>query len=156
MEDGIAARLSEMGVDLPGQSNPAANYSNSVRTGNLLFISGKSPLETAGKLPHGKLGKEFGKDEGKELCKSACINLLAAIKQDIGSLDRIARFVELQGFLNTTVDFEDHATVMDGASDLLFRVFGGEKGSHARSVLGATSLRKGIPVVLRAVVELEP
>ena len=146
-------RLKELGIELPQGSSPAANYANAVRSGNLLFIAGKGPLPSDGDLPKGRLGREFTTEEGYQFAKSACIDLIAVMKSELGSLDKVARVVELQGFINADPNFEDHAKVMNGASDLLVQVFG-EKGIHVRSVLGATSLRSGIPLVLKAVVEV--
>jgi len=146
-------KLKELGIDLPGGSAPAANYANAVRSGNLLFISGKAPLPVNGKLPKGKLGREFSTEEGYQFARSACIDLIAVLKKELGSLDKVARVVELQGFLNTDEGFEEHPQVLNGASDLLVQVFG-EKGVHARSVVGVASLRGGVPVVVRAVIEI--
>jgi len=145
-------KLKELGIELPGGSAPAANYANAVRSGNLLFIAGKAPLPVNGVLPKGRLGREVTADEGYQFARSACIDLIAVMKSELGSLDKVAHVVELQGFINADENFEDHAKVMNGASDLLVQVFG-EKGVHARSVLGASSLRSGVPLVLRATVE---
>jgi enamine deaminase RidA (YjgF/YER057c/UK114 family) len=151
----IEQRLKELGLELPAGTSPAANYANGVQAGNLLFLSGKAPAAVAGQLPKGKLGREFNVDDGYRFARSAALDLIAVMKAELGSLDRVARVVDLQGFLNTTDDFEDHAKVLNGASDLLVQVFG-ERGVHARSVLGANSLRAGLPVVLRAVIEVVP
>lgn len=149
----IEQRLEELGISLPGGSTPAANYTNAVFTGSLLFISGKAPLPENGKLPRGKLGREFSTDDGYRFARSAAIDLIAVMKAELGSLDRVSRIVEIQGFLNTMADFEDHALVLNGCSDLMVEVFG-EKGIHARSVIGANSLRAGLPLVLKAVIEV--
>jgi enamine deaminase RidA (YjgF/YER057c/UK114 family) len=146
-------RLRELSIDLPSGSAPAANYANAMRSGNLLFISGKAPLPVNGILPKGRLGREFTTEEGYTFARSACLDLIAVMKRELGSLDRVAQVVELQGFVNAEPDYEDHAKVMNGASDLLVEVFG-EKGIHARSVLGASSLRGGLPLVLKATVEI--
>jgi len=146
-------KLKELGIELPQGSSPAANYANAVRSGSLLFIAGKGPLPSDGELPKGRLGREFTTEEGYQFAKSACIDLIAVMKSELGSLDKVARVVELQGFINADPNFEDHAKVMNGASDLLVQVFG-EKGIHVRSVLGATSLRSGVPLVLKAVIEV--
>ena len=146
-------KLKELGIELPQGSSPAANYANAVRSGSLLFIAGKGPLPSDGELPKGRLGREFTTEEGYQFAKSACIDLLAVMKSELGSLDKVVRVVELQGFINADPNFEDHAKVMNGASDLLVQVFG-EKGIHVRSVLGATSLRSGVPLVLKAVIEV--
>jgi enamine deaminase RidA (YjgF/YER057c/UK114 family) len=149
----IEQRLEELGISLPPGSAPAANYTNSIFTGNLLFISGKAPLPEDGKLPRGKLGREFSTEDGYHFARSAAIDLIAVMKAELGSLDRVARIVEIQGFLNATEDFEDHPQVLNGCSDLLVEVFG-EKGIHARSVVGANSLRAGLPLILKAVIEV--
>jgi enamine deaminase RidA (YjgF/YER057c/UK114 family) len=146
-------KLKELGIELPQSSAPAANYANAVRSGNLLFIAGKAPLPVNGKLPKGRLGREFTTDEGYQFARSACIDLIAVMKNELGSLDKVARVLELQGAINADEVFEDHAKVMNGASDLLVQVFG-EKGVHARSVLGASSLRSGVPIVIKAIVEV--
>ena len=146
-------RIRDLGLTLPSGSAPAANYANAVRSGNLLFIAGKAPLAENGKLPRGKLGREFTAEDGYRFARSAAIDLIAVMRAELGSLDRIARVVEVQGFVNATEEFEDHAKVLNGCSDLLVQVFA-ERGVHARSVLGANSLRSGVPVIIRAVVEI--
>jgi enamine deaminase RidA (YjgF/YER057c/UK114 family) len=148
-------RLRELGIALPAGSAPAANYTNAVRTGNLLFIAGKAPLPENGKLPKGRLGREFSVEDGYRFARSAAIDLIAVMRAELGSLDKVARVVEVQGFLNAMPEFEDHAKVLNGCSDLLVEVFQA-KGVHARSVLGASSLRGGLPVILKAVVEVAP
>ena len=147
-------RLKELGLSLPAGTSPAANYTNGVRTGNLLFIAGKAPLAENGKLPKGRLGREYSTQDGYRFARSAALDLMAVMRAELGSLDRVARVVEVMGFLNTTPEFEDHPKVLDGCSDLFVEVFR-ERGVHARSVLGASSLRWGIPLVLKAVVEVE-
>lgn len=148
-------RIKEIGLSLPSGSAPAANYTNAVRTGNLLFISGKAPVAENGTLPKGRLGLEFTIEDGYRFARSAGLDLIAVMRTELGSLDRVARVVEIQGFLNTTPEFEDHAKVLDGCSDLLVEIFR-DRGVHARSVLGASSLRSGVPVILKAVVEAMP
>ena len=146
-------RVRDLGLSLPSGSAPAANYANAVRSGNLLFIAGKAPLAENGTLPRGKLGRELTVDDGYRYARSATMDLIAVIRAELGSLDRVARIVEVQGFVNATEDFEEHAKVLNGCSDLLVEVFG-ERGIHARSVLGANSLRSNVPVIVKAVVEI--
>jgi enamine deaminase RidA (YjgF/YER057c/UK114 family) len=146
-------RIRELGITLSQGSAPAGNYATAVQTGALLFLSGKAPQALEGQLPKGRLGREYDTAQGYALARSACIELLGAIHAALGSLDRVARVVELQGSLNTTPEFEDHAQVLDGASDLLAQVFG-PAGMHARSVAGVISLRKGLPLTLKAIVEV--
>lgn len=146
-------KLRALGLELPPAGAPAGNYATAVRANDLLFVSARAPAPINGALPKGRLGREFSAAEGYALAQSACLDLLAIVKQHAGSLEAVARFVELQGFLNTDPSFEEHAQVLDGASDLLAKVFGAA-GVHARSVVGVSSLRKGVPLTLRAVVQL--
>lgn len=147
-------RIKELGLELSSGSAPAGNYAAAVQSGDLLFLSGKAPHPIAGSVPKGRLGREYSSEEGYALARSACIELLAVIRSELGSLDRVSRIVELHGALNTTPDFEEHARVLDGASDLLVEVFG-SAGIHARSVIGVSSLRKGLPLTLKATVEVK-
>jgi enamine deaminase RidA (YjgF/YER057c/UK114 family) len=147
-------RIKHLGIELPSGSAPAANYANAVRTGNLLFIAGKAPLPENGRLPRGRLGREFTTEDGYRFARTAALDLVAVMRAELGSLDRVARVVEIQGFLNAVPEFEDHAKVLNGCSDLLVEVFA-ERGIHARSVLGASSLRGGLPLILKGVVEVQ-
>lgn len=147
-------RMLELGIQLPTPNPPAGNYVSAIRTGNLLFTSGRAPQAEDGKPVKGKLGREYSTTEGYQLARSACIELLAVLRHELGSLDRISRFVELHGAIASTPEFEEHAEVLDGASDLLFEVFGAS-GVHVRSVIGVLSLRKGVPITVRATVELK-
>lgn len=148
-------RIKELGIELPSGSAPAANYANAVRSGNLLFIAGKAPLPEGGRLPKGRLGREFTTDDGYRFARSAALDLIAVMRAELGSLDKVARVVEIQGFLNAVPEFEDHAKVLNGCSDLLVEIFG-QRGVQARSVLGASSLRGGLPVILKGIVEVRP
>lgn len=147
--------LRALGLVLPPAGSPAGSYATAVRTNDLLFVSARAPAPINGSLPKGRLGKEYSAEDGYALARSACLELLAVVKEHAGSLGAIVQFVELQGFLNTDAAFEEHAYVLDGASDLLAKVFG-KQGVHARSVVGVSSLRKGLPLTLRAVVQLLP
>jgi enamine deaminase RidA (YjgF/YER057c/UK114 family) len=147
-------RIKDLGIQLPTGSGPAGNYATAVQSGNLLFLSGKAPLRIDGKMPKGRLGSEYSTADGYALARSACIDLLASLKSAINSLDNVARVVELHGSLCTTSEFEDHARVLDGASDLLLEIFG-PSGLHARSVIGVYSLRNGVPLTLKATVEVK-
>jgi enamine deaminase RidA (YjgF/YER057c/UK114 family) len=142
-------RLHELGIELPQVSKPAGNYAAAVGSEGLLYLSAKAPLPFEGVKPRGRLGREYSADQGYQLARSACIDLLSTIKNSLGSLDKVVQVLELHGALNTTPEFEDHARVLDGASDLLVAVFG-SAGIHARSVVGVSSLRSGIPLTVRA------
>ena len=148
-------RLAALGLQLPAGSGPAGNYATAVQAGSLLFLSGKTPLPVDGVAVRGRLGSDFSAEQGHALARSACVDLLATLRHALGSLDRVARVVELHGALCTTPEFEEHARVLDGASDLLAEVFGPAR-VHVRSVIGVQSLRRGAPLTLRATVQVHP
>jgi len=150
----IDDRLERLGIELPPATNPAGNYANCVRAGNLLFVSAKGPVPRGAAPPKGKLGREFSTKDGYEFARLAALDILAAVKLELGSLDRIRRVVKLQGFVNAVPDFEEHPQVLNGASDLMVEVFE-ERGVHARSALGASSLRAGLPIVIESIFEVD-
>jgi len=145
-------RLKSLGIELAPASSPVANYVNAVRTGNLLFLAGKGPAMMGGVRPAGKLGREFTVEQGYEFARSTGLELLAVLKSELGSLDRVARVVKVLGMVNCTPDFADHPKVINGCSDLFVEVFG-DKGRHARSAVGMGSLPAGIPVEIEVIVE---
>ncbi|NRF91740.1 RidA family protein [Paenibacillus frigoriresistens] len=149
MTESIETKLNQLGIVLPESSGPAANYVNYVITGTLLFISGKWPT---GK-PKGKLGLDYRTEEGYQLARLAGLEVLAAAKHALGSLDRITQVVKVQGFVHADPDFDEHHLVLNGFSDLMQEVFG-ERGTHARSVLGASSLRDHLPLVVDTIFEI--
>jgi enamine deaminase RidA (YjgF/YER057c/UK114 family) len=148
-------RLLELDIVLPKNSGPAGNYAAAVRSGDLLYLSAKAPLAQDGVKPKGRLGADYTADQGYQFARSACIDLLATIRSTLGSLDHVVQVLELHGALNTAPEFEDHAHVLDGASDLLVEVFG-PVGLHARSVVGVASLRNGLPLTIRATLRCRP
>lgn len=149
----VQERLRSLGIVLPAATNPAANYTNYVITGRLLYVAGKGPLPVDGKLPKGKLGREFTTQQGYAYARSAGIDALAVVSSALGDLERVSRVVKLQGFVNATPEFEEHAQVLDGCSDLMADVFG-PKGVHARSVFGAVSVRGNLPVIVDSIFEI--
>jgi enamine deaminase RidA (YjgF/YER057c/UK114 family) len=146
-------RVRELGVDLSSGPSPLGAYVEAVQTGNLLFLSGMLPL--AGREPAfvGRLGKEFGVEEGREAARVAAVNVLAAAKQHLGSLDKVTRVVRLSVFLATAGDFFDQPRVADGASELFRDVFG-EGRMSVRSVIGVASLPLNMPVELEVTMEV--
>ncbi len=149
----VEDRLVELGLELPTASDPQGSYCNCVRTGNLLYVSGKGPVSGLEMTPKGKLGREYTTDQGYEFAKITGLDILAAVKLEIGSLDKVTRVVKLQGFVNATEQFEQHPKVLDGCSELMAEVFG-PKGTHARSVFGASSVRGNLPIIIDAIFEI--
>jgi enamine deaminase RidA (YjgF/YER057c/UK114 family) len=142
-------RLKELGIELPAVTPPVANYVNAVRTGNLLFLAGKGP----GGSPSGKLGREFTVEQGYQHARSVGLALLAVMRQELGSLDRVKRVVKVLGMVNGTPEFTDQPKVINGCSDLFVEVLG-DRGRHARSAVGMGSLPHGIPVEIECIVEI--
>jgi enamine deaminase RidA (YjgF/YER057c/UK114 family) len=148
-------KLKELGIDLGKVSNPVANYVNAVRTGNLLFLAGKGPQpDASGKRPKGKVGREYTVEQAYQHARTVGLDLLAVMKAELGSLDKVKRVVKVLGMVNAVPDFEDQPKVINGCSDLFVEVFG-EKGKHARSAVGMGSLPMGIPVEIECIVEIE-
>ena len=147
-------KAKELGLDLGGASPPVANYVATVRTGNLVFVSGQLPTRSDGSRPIGKLGAEVSVEEGYDAARLAAVGLLARVRAETGSLDRVKRVVKVTGFVNATPDFTQHPRVINGASDLLAEVFG-EAGRHARAAIGVGSLPLGAPVEVELIVEVE-
>ena len=147
-------RLKALGLELGKVSAPVANYVNAVRTGNLLFLAGKGPRpDASGKRPSGKVGRDYTADEAYQHARSVGIDLLAVMRSELGSLDRVKRVVKLLGMVNAAPEFADHPRVINGCSDLFVEVFG-DAGRHARSAVGMGSLPMGIPVEIECIVEV--
>jgi enamine deaminase RidA (YjgF/YER057c/UK114 family) len=147
-------RLEALGLELPTQEPPVANYVRAVRTGNLVFLAGHGPLLPTGGYVTGKLGADLTIEEGYEAAKLTGLAMLATLEEELGSLDRVRRIVKVNGSINSTPEFTDQHKVMNGFSDLMVAVFG-ERGRHARAAVGMTSLPIGIPVEIEMVVEVD-
>jgi len=148
-------RLQQLGIELGAVSAPVANYVNAVRTGNLLFLAGKGPRPVDGARPRGKLGAEYTAEQGYRHARSVGLDLLAVMRAELGSLDRVKRVVKVLGMVNAVPEFTDHPKVINGCSDLFVEVLG-ERGKHARSAVGMGSLPMGIPVEIECIVEVAP
>jgi enamine deaminase RidA (YjgF/YER057c/UK114 family) len=146
------AKAAELGLELPPAAAPIANYVPSVRTGNLVFLSGHGPVGPDG-LVRGKLGADLSIEEGAAAARLVMIGLLGSLKSELGSLDKVQRIVKLLCMVNCTPDFGDPPKVANGASDLLVELFG-DAGKHARSAVGMNSLPMGMAVEIEMIVEV--
>jgi enamine deaminase RidA (YjgF/YER057c/UK114 family) len=150
----IEQRLKELRITLPEVGGPLGNYVHAKRVGNLLYLSGKGPQNADGSMPKGKLGAGMPVEEGYRHARQVGLVLIAAIKDAIGGdLDRVEDIVKVLGMVNSAPDFEDHPKVVNGCSDLFVEVFG-ERGRHARSAVGMSSLPAGIPVEIEVIVSV--
>ena len=155
MSGKIAARLEELGIELPTPAAPVASYVPFVKTGNLVIVSGQVTMDSGELRFVGKLGDDVSLEEGYEAARLCAINLLAQLQVACdGDLDRVTRVVRLGGFVNSTDDFTDHPKVINGASDLMAQVFGDEIGSHARAAVGASSLPLGVATEVEGMFEI--
>jgi len=146
-------RLQDLGIQLPATPTPLGSYVETVQTGNLLFFSGMLPIVDHKPKFVGRLGKELDAEAGREAVYIAALNVLAAAKEHLGSLDRVTHVIRLGVFIATSGDFFDQPRVADAASDLFRDVFGIEKTS-VRQVIGIASLPLGVPVELDVIFEI--
>jgi enamine deaminase RidA (YjgF/YER057c/UK114 family) len=146
-------KLNELGILLPDLPQPLGSYVPFVRTGNLVFISGMLPL-VAGKLEvAGRAGEEVSLDQAVHAARTAAINGLAVLNAAVGGLDKVRRCVKLTGYVASAPDFIDQPKVINGASDLLFEVFG-DAGRHARAAVGVHILPMNSPVEIELIFEV--
>ncbi|MCK5440753.1 MAG: RidA family protein [Maribacter sp.] len=147
------AKLQELGLQLRTPSAPVANYVNAVRTGNLIFLAGKGPLQSNGEYITGKLGADLTIEHGYEAARITGINQLSVLKAELGNLNKVKRIVKVKGMVNASSDFTDHPKVINGYSDLMVAIFG-DRGKHARAAVGMGSLPSDIAVEIEMVVEV--
>ncbi len=145
------ARLAAAGFTLPPPPKPVATYVTSVRTGNLLFLSGHG--ECGESYTRGKVGRDLTIEQGRQSAEKVGLCMLATIKAAVGELSKVRRFVRILGMVNATEDFKDHPKVINGFSDLMVVAFG-DGGRAARSAVGMQSLPSDIAVEIEATVEL--
>jgi enamine deaminase RidA (YjgF/YER057c/UK114 family) len=155
MDGRIATRLQALGITLPALQPPVASYIPYVITGNLVVISGQLPMITGKLAWSGKLGGTVSPADGTAAARQCFLNVLAHLNAACdGDLDRVARVVRLGGFIACTPDFTQHATIMNGASELAVEIFG-DAGRHARSTIGVPSLPFDAPVEVEGIFEID-
>lgn len=147
-------RLAGLGLQLPPVPTPVANFTNWVREGDLIFISGQGPVEQDGFRHTGKLGDSVAIESAYGHARLTGLNMIAVMHEALGDLSRVKRVVKLLGMVNAMPDFADHPKIINGCSDLMVAVFG-DKGIHARSAVGFSSLPFGITVEIEAIIAVE-
>jgi len=154
MSGRIAARLKDLGIELPVPPAPVASYVPYVKSGSVVFVSGQIPATSEGLKYVGIVGQDLSAEDGKAAARICAINLIAQIKAACdGDLDRVKRCVKLSVFVNAVPGYGQHPEVANGASDLMVEVFG-EAGKHARAAVGAGSLPRNVAVEVEAVFEI--
>jgi enamine deaminase RidA (YjgF/YER057c/UK114 family) len=147
-------RLHALGIDLPQAAAPVAAYVPCVRSGDLVYVSGQMPLVGGEPAWTGRLGADgLGVEDGVAAARRCAVNVIAALKAELGDLGRVRRVVKLTGFVACEPGFTDHPKVVNGASELFGEVFG-EAGRHARAAVGVAALPLGVPVEVEAIVEV--
>ncbi len=171
-------RLEEMELELPDVSRPLASYEPGVKGGGFLFVSGQIPRTedeseayengshnaAAERFPwirrpvrvlcSGKVGRDVTIDEAYDAAQTCALKCLAVMRAELGDLSRVRRIIKVTGYVNADPDFEEHPRVIDGASDMLVKVFG-EKGKHARVAVGMSSLPLGAAVEVEMIAEFD-
>ena len=147
-------KLKELSVELPEIPKPLGSYVPFVKTGNLVYLSGMPPLKDSVLLKTGRVGDTVSLEDAVLCARTAAVNALAVLKSAIGSLENVQRCVKMTGFVASSADFTDQPKVMNGASDLLFQVFG-EAGRHARAAVGVNILPMNSPVEVEFIFEVK-
>lgn len=146
------ARLAQLGIVLPAAAAPVASYVPVVVHGNMAYVSGQLPF-VDGKLVTGRLGEDVSLEDGMAAARACGLMILAQLRASEISLDRVARIVKLGAFISSTADFTDQPKVANGASELMFEVFG-DIGRHSRAAVGVPVLPLGAAVEVDAIIAL--
>ena len=148
------ARLKQLGLVLPELGKPVANYLPYRLVGNVLYLAGQGPRDENGRQLTGKVGAEITVEEGYRRARFVGLGLLAAMRDALGSLDRVDFIVKLLGMVNAVPNFNDSPKVINGCSDLFVDVFG-DAGKHARSAVGNVMLPNQISVEIEGIVAVK-
>ena len=148
----IDDKLRELSIELPTPPSPAGSYIPVVTTGNLAFVSGQIPMKEEKVVFEGKVPDKQSLDEARDAAKICIINGLAQLKANLGSLDKITKFVRISGFVNSNPEFTEQPKVINAASDLLVEIFG-DMAKHSRIAVGVASLPLNSTVEIDMIVE---
>jgi enamine deaminase RidA (YjgF/YER057c/UK114 family) len=146
-------RLKELGIELPAAPSPLGSYVPCVQSGNLLFLSGILPLREGKLTRTGRVGESLSLDEAQEEARQAAINAISVLKGHVGSLERVVRCLKVTGYVASVSGFAEQPKVLNAASDFLGELFG-ERGKHARVVVGVPVLPLNSPVEIEFIFEI--
>ena len=150
------ARVAELKLELPPAPKPVAVYKPLVIAGDMAYVSGHGPLKADKTLITGRVGADLDVAAGKAAARQTGLAILATLREQLGSLDRVKRVIKVLGMVNSTPTFGEHPAVINGCSELFAEVFGRDSGIGARSAVGMGSLPGNIAVEIEAVFEIEP
>ena len=147
--------IKQLGIIIPDISAPLANYVPYKVSDNILYISGQGPVSESKLVYKGKVGEDISIDEGVKAAELCCVNIISALKKSInGDWNRLDGFLKLGGFVNCNNNFYDQPQIINGASDLLVKIFG-DQGKHARFAVGSNSLPMNISVEIDAIIKIK-
>ena len=150
----IENKIKSLNIVLPEPKAPVGAYVATKIVGKLLFISGQVSIDNNSKLITGKVGKELNNDEGYKAAERCGLSIVAHLKDACGGdLDRVKSCVKLTGYVNSTNDFKDQPKIINGASDIIAKIFE-EKGEHTRAAVSVNSLPLGVAIEVDAIFEL--
>ena len=152
---GAEDRLKELNLDLPEAPRPLGVYKPVVVAGNMAYVSGHGPLRSDGSLMTGRIGTDVDQQAGYDAARQTALTVLASLRAELGSLDRVKRIVKTVGMVNCSPDFVAQPAVINGFSELMAEVFGQDHGVGARSAVGMGSLPGNITVEIEAIFEIE-
>jgi enamine deaminase RidA (YjgF/YER057c/UK114 family) len=149
----IDERLASLGITLPTPPKPAGSYIPVVKTGNIVFVSGQIPMKDGQVQFKGQVPTDISVEDAQSAARLCTINILAQLKSELGTLDKISRIVRVSGFVSSSQEFYEHPKIINAASDLLYEIFG-EKGKHARIAVGVASLPLNSAVEIDLIAEI--
>ncbi|KAG2474739.1 MAG: Endoribonuclease L-PSP [Nitrosopumilales archaeon] len=149
----IDEKIELLGISIPVPPKPAGSYLPVVISNNIAYVSGQIPVKDGKVIFQGKVNDQ-NLEEAKQSAKLCAINILAQLKRELGTLDRISKIIKISGFVNSDSDFFQQPNVINAASDLFFEIFG-EKGQHARIAVGVSSLPLNSMTEIDAIIEIE-
>jgi enamine deaminase RidA (YjgF/YER057c/UK114 family) len=153
--DSAEATLRTLALELPSPPKALASYVPVQQVGELLYTSGVIPSWNGDVQFRGVVGADVSIKDAARAAEICALNIMALIRQHAGSLDRVEQFIQLSGFVRSAAGFEEQPKVLNGASDLIYKVFG-ERGRHTRQALGTSELPLGVPVEISAIIRLKP
>ena len=151
----IEQKLDAQHLVLPVLPASKGIYKRCLEVGNLLYVSGHISVTSDGSYVTGKLGRDMSDDDGKAAARQSGLAILSSIKDHLGGFDKIKRVVKLLGMVNSTPDYEKHAAIINGCSELFVELWGEENGKGVRSAVGMSSLPFNVAVEIEAIFELK-
>jgi enamine deaminase RidA (YjgF/YER057c/UK114 family) len=152
---GIDQKLDSMGLTLPAAKPSKGIYKSCLTVGSLVYVSGHVSINTDGSFIRGKLGNDISDEDGKAAALQCGLNMLGSLKNHLGSLDKVKRVIKLLGMVNATPDYQKHALIINGCSELFLQLWGEDNGKGVRSAVGMGSLPESVAVEIEGIFEIE-